>query len=175
MLPRHFKSQWSVTPGTTSRERRGVRSTGRSCANPRQYTCMYQLRTYKLFKSDFYVEPYLLVNMPKCHRAAFAKFRCGVAPLAIETGRYLNLHVNQRVCFNCSTEVEDEQHVFMRCPLYSELRDALFLYVENMYNNFGQMSENDKFNFLFSNGDICSIVAKTCHQMLMCRNSHLYQ
>ena len=134
-----------------------------------------KLRTYKLFKSEFHVEPYLLVNMPKCHRAAFAKFRCGVAPLAIETGRYLNLHVNQRVCFNCSTEVEDEQHVFMRCPLYSELRDALFLYVENVYNNFGQMSENDKFNFLFSNGDICSIVAKTCHQMLMCRNSHLYQ
>ena len=63
----------------------------------------------------------------------------------------------------------------MICPLYSELRDALFLYVENMYNNFGQMSENDKFNFLFSNGYICSIVAKTCHQMLMCRNSHLYQ
>ena len=83
--------------------------------------------------------------------------------------------MNQRVCFNCSAEVEDEQHVFMRCPLYSELRDALFLYVENVYNNFGQMSENDKFNFLFSNGDICSIVAKTCHQMLMCRNSHLYQ
>ena len=38
----------------------------------------------------------------------------------------------------------------MRCPLYSQLRDALFLYVENVYNNFGQMSENDKFNFLFS-------------------------
>ena len=28
--------------------------------------------------------------MPLRHRSAFAKFRCGVAPLRIETGRYEN-------------------------------------------------------------------------------------
>jgi hypothetical protein len=44
-------------------------------------------------------------------RSAFAKFRCGVAPLRIETGRYENKNVNERVCFICHDQIEDEKHV----------------------------------------------------------------
>ena len=46
-----------------------------------------KLRTYRLFKQDYKVEPYISCIRPKLQRSAFAKFRCGVAPLRIETGR----------------------------------------------------------------------------------------
>jgi hypothetical protein len=47
-----------------------------------------KLRTYKLFKNKFETEAYCKVIMSRTHRAAFAKFRCGVAPIRLETGRY---------------------------------------------------------------------------------------
>ena len=46
---------------------------------------------YKLFKTQFAVEKYCKIILPPRHRAAFSKFRCGVAPLRIETGRYEGL------------------------------------------------------------------------------------
>ncbi len=46
------------------------------------------LWTYKKKKNTFSVEHYLRNIMSKKYRSAFAKFRCGVAPVRIETGRY---------------------------------------------------------------------------------------
>ena len=46
-----------------------------------------KLRTYKTFKSAYETEEYGKLLMPLCHRAAYAKFRCGVAPIRIETGQ----------------------------------------------------------------------------------------
>ena len=49
-----------------------------------------KLRTYKLFKSEFKQkpEPYVTMIMSRSNRSALARFRCGVAPIRIETGRY---------------------------------------------------------------------------------------
>ena len=50
----------------------------------------------------------------KEYRSAYSKFRCGVAPIKLETCRYgLNrLPVAERVCETCDV-VEDECHVIM--------------------------------------------------------------
>ena len=40
-----------------------------------------KLRKYKLLKDDYRAEQYCKILMSKSHRAAFAKFRAGVAPL----------------------------------------------------------------------------------------------
>jgi hypothetical protein len=85
-----------------------------------------KLRTYKLFKEVFETEMYLSKNISSRYRSAFAKFRCGVAPLRIETGRYENKNVNERVCFICRDQIEDEKHVLLDCPLYADLRESLF-------------------------------------------------
>ena len=37
-----------------------------------------KLRIYAEFKTEYVVEPNLLNPMPKTHRSAIAKFRCGV-------------------------------------------------------------------------------------------------
>ena len=48
------------------------------------------LRTYKVFKSEFTIEPYLcLVNKPR-YRQAIAKLRCSSHILEIERGRHTN-------------------------------------------------------------------------------------
>ena len=52
--------------------------------------------------------------MIRSHRSALAKFRCGVAPIRSETGRYENLSVNERFCPFCLDCIEDVCHVI--CP-----------------------------------------------------------
>ena len=133
-----------------------------------------KLRTYKLFKQDFETELYLSKTVPYRYRRAFAKFRCGVAPLRIETGRYENKELNERVCFICNNEIEDEKHVLLACPLYADLREQLFYDIHTMNVNFSILSENDKFVYLFQSVECFDIVAKTCFYILSRRNAFLY-
>ena len=65
--------------------------------------------------------------MSRAHRSAYAKFRCGVAPIRIETGRYERLNYNDRTCFNCTDKTENEQHVLLDCPVYQPLKESLFV------------------------------------------------
>jgi len=62
------------------------------------------------YKQIFCVEKYCLLIMPPQLRSALSKFRCVVAPIRIETGRYENLKENERVCPFCNC-IEDEVHV----------------------------------------------------------------
>ena len=70
-----------------------------------------KLRTYRLFKTEFKTESYLYCPMTRAHRRSYARFRCGVAPLRLETGRYEGLAESERVCFNCEGAIENEEHV----------------------------------------------------------------
>ena len=60
-----------------------------------------KLCTYKLFKSEYAVKEYRKIVLLQKHRSAIAKFRYGVAPLKIETGRYENLEAGDRSCPFC--------------------------------------------------------------------------
>ena len=57
-----------------------------------------KIRTYSLYKTNYQVEPYCELCLPLNHRSALSKFRCRVAPLRLETGRYEGLDINQRIC-----------------------------------------------------------------------------
>jgi hypothetical protein len=57
-----------------------------------------KLSTCRLLKSSYDTELYCKLQGPYCHRSALSKFRCGVAPLRIETVRYTNMPVAERVC-----------------------------------------------------------------------------
>ena len=63
--------------------------------------------------------------MTRSHRSALAKFRCGVAPIRLETGCYKKLPVNERFCLFCLDCVEEEYHVILECPVYSDMRVPL--------------------------------------------------
>jgi hypothetical protein len=117
---------------------------------------------YVHIEDRFETENYCKIPLRFTHRSAFAKFRCGVAPLRIETGRYENLRLNERMCSVCSGEVEDEAHVLFWCPLYSTFRDHLFNIACTFNGFFLSFNDNQKLVFLFSDFNI-RICAKTCN------------
>ena len=80
------------------------------------------------------------------HRSAYAIFRCGVAPIKIETCRYgLNcLSVEQRVCEEFQV-VEDQYYVNMHCTLYTDIRDQLFIEICDITSHFQTLTPDDQF------------------------------
>ena len=68
-----YSVEWKESVNRTT----GIRGNGRNL-----------LRTYSIFKTDYETENYCKLIQPMKHLSAFAKFRCGVAPLKLETGRY---------------------------------------------------------------------------------------
>ena len=117
---------------------------------------------------------YCKLLLPLSHRAAFAKFRCGVAPIRIETGRFENLDLSQRLCHFCNV-VEDETHVILNCSLYEDLRNVLFSKASLVLPNFNDLNHTEKMSFLFSNTDMIRLCAKTCFKILQKRNAAFYK
>ena len=82
------------------------------------------MRSYKTFKQNYIIENYSKIILPARHRAAFSKFRCGVVPIRIETGRYKGLPEEACLCPFCNVH-ENEMHVIMNCRVYDDLREPL--------------------------------------------------
>jgi hypothetical protein len=125
-----------------------------------------KLRTYCTFKTTSITEKYLKVPMQFKQRSALAKFRCGVAPLHIETGRYTNTPIDLRVCQLCTENVlENEEHVLLKCNAYNDLRLELFSRAVEIQGNFNDMSSQKKLEFILSDERICYLAAKTCERI----------
>ena len=88
-----------------------------------------KLRTYSKFKKCWGFEKYLGVIVNSSKRRLMSKFRMGICPLRIESGRYeggTRLPPEKRVCRCCHlNEVEDEEHFFNVCPAFKENRKKL--------------------------------------------------
>jgi len=101
-----------------------------------------KLRTYKLFKQSWGFEPYLVHIDNRDKRVLMSKFRIGICPLRIETGRYENdghrkcISPHERICLVCRhpREIEDEFHFLLQCPTYSRLRCRLLQVVKDILN-----------------------------------------
>ena len=133
-----------------------------------------KLRTYKLFKDDCKPSYYLKVIHNKNYRSALAKFRCGVAPIRLETGRYEQLQIDERICPTCNEEIEDEEHVLIRCNTYNDVRQEVFRFANSIDVNFDNMDDRDKLCFVLSNEKMCSVSAKACYSILCARRCILY-
>ena len=49
-----------------------------------------KLRTYRMFKSEYGVDPYVLSVRARGHRSTLPRLRAGLAPINIKIGRYTN-------------------------------------------------------------------------------------
>ena len=135
-----------------------------------------KLRTYNTFKSEFGTAEYVKnVYLTRAQRSALAKFRCGVAPIRLETGRYEGLPEGERICPMCDSEdIESEIHVLTKCSLYSDLRTELYNQASQIQNDFNILTDNQKFVFIVNNVNIIKCAAKTCHAILNRRRTLLY-
>ena len=66
-----------------------------------------KLRTYKKCKTSLDPTNYLTWNLPKYERSLFAEFRCGILQLRVESGRFCNFELGQRICQMCDNAIED--------------------------------------------------------------------
>ena len=134
-----------------------------------------KLRYYNLFKSDLKPEPYLLTNLSKSQRSVYAQFRSGILPLAIETGRFSNVSLNNRTCIVCNSEaIEDEYHFLCICPGYETERKLLYIKVAEKFSEFRNLDNFDRFMLL--NTDECQkYTAIYVHNAFKLRKESMYQ
>ena len=82
-----------------------------------------KLRLYCQIKRNFSFEYYLDVLLLSKFRNAFASLRLSCHYLEIESGRYIGLNREQRLCKFCRNAMEDEYHFVFICKEYHELRN----------------------------------------------------
>ena len=135
-----------------------------------------KLRTYRTFKQSYSTEQYVCIVTQKRYRSAYAKFRCGVAPLKIETCRYgLNrIPVEDRVCEECNI-LEDEYHVLMLCPIYNDIRHATINSICAITNQFHELTTENQFNQMMSDPKYYKIVSKAMYNILYRRRHIQFQ
>ena len=108
-----------------------------------------KLRLYSKFKENFKADDYVLSLMPRYERSLLAQLRLGILPLRVETGRFVNESLNNRICTLCNLlDIEDEIHFVCRCPIYDNPRLQLFQIAFEGNPNFYHLTQSDKFIYL---------------------------
>ena len=108
-----------------------------------------KLRTYCTFKEDLSVENYVKYNLTPSERSAMAQLRFGILPLNIETGRFRNQPVQDRLCTLCEfNEIEDEGHFLFKCSLYNDLRNDWIRNITDKTPDFVEMDTTTKFKVI---------------------------
>ena len=159
VLWNHFENLWSVKINRES----AIRGQGRN-----------KLRTYRTFKQSFKAEQYVKSVISRKARQSLAKFRCGTAPLRIETGRYVGEREHDRLCVLCDAmEVENEEHCLIRCNRYADIRNTLFAAAINIDNTFLDKTDNEKMSFVLANENLVFETAKACQHILHTRSMFL--
>ena len=77
---------------------------------------------------------------------------CGILQLRVESGRFINLKLNERLCQLCDLNcLEDDFHFLCICPVYSDLRNNLYLKYSQLLKNFDSLTEGDVFISILKN------------------------
>ena len=92
------------------------------------------------------------MNLHKNERSKFAQFRCGVLPLRIETGRFVGVKPEDRLCHLCNNNTQENETPFLLdCSLYTctSLREYWFKdVISNIPQNFWKQIDNsDKMKY----------------------------
>ena len=121
-----------------------------------------KLRTYKIFKTTFCLEPYLTFNLQKKTYTNIARFRVSSHNLRIETGRHESpkLPAADRVCNKCdSNEVEDELHCLLICKYNEVPRLHLLNEIINFFPNLHSLNHTQQFQAIMSSKEFDVIKA----------------
>ena len=110
-----------------------------------------KLRTYVTFKCSYFTDNYVSLNLSRSQRSVLAQLRCGILPLAIETGRYSGVAEGNRVCKICnSDQVENEVHFLFDCNMYQQERAEFLDAIKGQYHNFINLQVSGKLHVLFT-------------------------
>lgn len=78
---------------------------------------------YKELCPDFEISPYLLNINNRKHKNSLVKLRLSSHQLQVETGRHTGVErQNRKLTFCTTSDIEDEYHFVLICPIYQQLR-----------------------------------------------------
>ena len=116
-----------------------------------------KLRTYKTFKTDLRIEPYLIQNLPKSIYTNIARFRLSSHNLNIELGRHKRPYVpaDERICEKCNLNlVEDEIHCLLICPKWTNSRTELLNVACKTIDGFLVFNQLEQFHKIMTSKDL---------------------
>ena len=70
--------------------------------------------THKLFKEKLHVENDVLYKLSTSERSAMAQLIFGILPLNIETRRFWNQSIEQRICNMCELNEKGHEFIFFK-------------------------------------------------------------
>ncbi len=124
---------------------------------------LIQLYTYVTFKDTYEVEPYALSFVNRKHRSYLAQYRCGILPSEIETGRWQNKPVEERICKVCgSGEVENEFHFIFSSTLYNDISATFLQNIGNTIPNIMELNEVSQIKVFISKNFVCLFAKLIC-------------
>ncbi len=100
-----------------------------------------------MYKKSFITEDYVRYCLNRRKRSLTAQIRIGIWPLHIETGRFRNVKVEEKVCQVCNNgDVENEFHFVCIYNTYTTLRNTMYDKINDVI--FYNMTDRDKFVYL---------------------------
>ena len=119
-----------------------------------------KLRTLIQFKDFTCDSPHTYKPLSFFQRKLMSKFRLGMLHLRIETGRFIRLLPEERLCLVCNGgEVEDETHFLLRCNKYNLNRQKLLGEIPNL-ENFTSLNDQDKLKLLLNDPTLVKKTSK---------------
>ena len=115
--------------------------------------------SYVLIKTENAFEPYLATIKDYKMRNYVSRFRMSNHQLMIEKGRRMRPKIDRdkRFCFNCHSEIENELHFVINCPIYKTERLKLFEMCRRKVNGGIQFdripTDQQKFIFIMTTED----------------------
>ena len=85
---------------------------------------------YRHLIYSYDMQLYLKKPISKKLQNCISRFRLSSHYLSIETGRWHNIVQTNRLCPVCHTDIEDEFHFILKCPMCNHLRK---LYIKPFY------------------------------------------
>jgi len=133
-----------------------------------------KLRSYRLFKSLYQAEPYVMSFMSRSKRSVISQLRCGILPLHIETGRWANREYEQRICKLCTSgQVENEFHFLFYCSFYDMIRQAFYDNMLINFPNFLQVTDVEKLLICMDKPSVTSFGNYVC-DIFNYRQRHMF-
>ena len=84
-------------------------------------------------------------------RSLTAQLRFGILPLRVETGRFANVQLENRICEICDQNViEDECHFLFECVKYADIRSTWEMEVRNQCKEMDFLNLEDQLAVLFN-------------------------
>ena len=109
--------------------------------------------SFNKYKTNITLESYLAQKLNRKHKIAISRFRLSNHQLMIEKGRHMKPKIerNERLCYLCKNEIENEEHFLVTCPLYSPQRKILENACVENCNRYDHLNKEQKFIFIMSN------------------------